>query len=731
MSKQQSNLSNGKQNYRKFQPDFQNLPELPKIEEFRLDHLLNTKLKQESQQVIDSLLNVTSNYQTDLRSEIKRKLSTEQKIQFKNIRIKKLASSINKNVQAETKKIQKSLRDEPLAAEIDGLLEFTIKASERCKSTIERLARIDQLISSADDTLQNPSSTRQYRYPHLHKLFHPSEEYLDGSSISPTRKKPLVSNGHKHGLNDFQNTNFISDSNVDFSKKFASHDISTVDESLGKSTIYNKGTDLKSSLDLQKDDAHIDDNGQLLVDNANDSYKGDLHLDENPIEILPKDKTHTIDSNSEILSEDKTHTIDTNSTSLEVNVDHEGRSLNASESQSLTPDLNRTFSSLRLTANNFCQDLSPRNGEGKADLKQNLPSNNGEAIANDSKQGLSFENEKSFQNLPLSKASHETPMTAEDFEKYMSESINKYRKSRKERAYIFESAALKSEKETSNKNNLNNPLQLLYSSLISNPKYIDSSRINDNNPFSSMMSIKSSATIKQSLKISHHKKLRINGAPIKSLSEADATKACSCNDKTTPEGDANDGSLVDDLAEIAIGEEEDIWVNKDLKLKNDESAIRRILSSDSDSLDDVPGEIDSINEIYIALNSESPSRRKYRNNEDYYADYVRETSPSAKHRPSHHTLKPKRSILKLNLRLKLKPNLITEADIEEVSALADVNIAFDRSRRSLITDLIATGTILSTDKQNTNDEESLHSMEAFANYEPAVKSITNLKKYIE
>lgn len=65
---------------RKYKPNFpKDMPKLPSIEEFKLDRIICDDLKEESQEVVNSMIKVASSYQNDLKSEIRRKLSIEQK----------------------------------------------------------------------------------------------------------------------------------------------------------------------------------------------------------------------------------------------------------------------------------------------------------------------------------------------------------------------------------------------------------------------------------------------------------------------------------------------------------------------------------------------------------------------------------------------------------------------------------------------------------------------------
>lgn len=125
----------------KYRPRFKN-PPLPAVNEFRLDHILANPLRQESGAVVQSLLNVNSNYQKDLRLEIRRALTIEQKIQFLNIRVAKLAHKIEKRLEQRTRRIGRAASakktGQDLLAEVDRLLDLATDVSQLFFRLVQR-----------------------------------------------------------------------------------------------------------------------------------------------------------------------------------------------------------------------------------------------------------------------------------------------------------------------------------------------------------------------------------------------------------------------------------------------------------------------------------------------------------------------------------------------------------------------------------------------------------------
>ncbi|KAF6063912.1 hypothetical protein FOB64_005507 [Candida albicans] len=213
-----------------------------------------------------------------------------------------------------------------------------------------------------------------------------------------------------------------------------------------------------------------------------------------------------------------------------------------------------------------------------------------------------------------------------------------------------------SETNSEPKNQASNPLTLLYSQLISNPKYIDSQR-NGQYPFSNIVTIKSSATTKQTESISHHKKLRINGAPITSESLRRNKEKCKCSILNISDHDL-DGDEVWNSSEL--NSEEDDY--------SEENTVDELLSSESSDSDS-----SSIDE---------------------YLQSIRLTNTIITSRKS-----PFR-----------KAGFVTDQldDIlsEEVSALSEVNNAYGSKTDNKTTNLTVQGTIIPFKNTNPNDEDS-------------------------
>lgn len=326
------------------------------------------------------------------------------------------------------------------------------------------------------------------------------------------------------------------------------------------------------------------------------------------------------------------------------------------------------------------------------------------------------------------------------FESFMKSSIAKYRKSQNKKHLDPFKNITTSETNSEPKNQASNPLTLLYSQLISNPKYIDSQR-NGQYPFSNIVTIKSSATTKQTELISHHKKLRINGAPITSESLRRNKEKCKCS---IADEETSNKTLEDALLEqLNISDHDldgdEVWNSSELNSEEDdyseENTVDELLSSESSDLDsssiDEYSPINSTNQYYNNFKSDLKQKKrdklskrktttsKRKNRRSISLD-TRELSPTPKHVPSHRILKPKRSILKSNSNNTQrfskenspfrKAGFVTDQldDIlsEEVSALSEVNNAYGSKTDNKTTNLTVQGTIIPFKNTNPNDEDS-------------------------
>lgn len=196
--------SSGRRPRKKSAPRFQDTsPALPSIDEFKLGYILSQNVRQESQNVVDSLLNVSQNYQADLKNEIRNKLSVEQKIQYKNIDIAKLSSKLSKTITHRNRKLEKvystdmqtstsdltinsaSTRpDSHVDAELAQLLELSAKSSMLIKQLCTDLNVIDKKV--------NKSRPGSVKYPMISKFLAPKQPAV----ASEVR----VSNGASNGV---------------------------------------------------------------------------------------------------------------------------------------------------------------------------------------------------------------------------------------------------------------------------------------------------------------------------------------------------------------------------------------------------------------------------------------------------------------------------------------------------------------------------------------------------
>lgn len=166
-------------------------PELPSIDQFKLAYILSHDVKKESQDVVDSLLKVTQNYQADLKNEIRNKLSVEQKIQYKNIDIAMLSRKLNKVITHRSRRLEKvyssemhtsssdittnSRADSQIDADLDLLLQLSAHSSSLIKKLCTDLSEIDKKV--------NRSRPGSVKYPMISKYLAITESF-PGSVVS-------------------------------------------------------------------------------------------------------------------------------------------------------------------------------------------------------------------------------------------------------------------------------------------------------------------------------------------------------------------------------------------------------------------------------------------------------------------------------------------------------------------------------------------------------------------
>lgn len=201
-----------------YAPKFKNPVPLPTIDDFRLSSILSKTLHDQSEAVAQSLLNVTAKFQTDLRTEIRLALTIEQKIQYKNIQVAKLAHAIQKELELRRKRFERvnrgdsnSLRNSSasaLSSDVDRVLDLSVKTSASIQSLGVRLAGVDR--NNGGSGVPDPQ-----KYPKLARLL----EKLDPESVveshmdefdvySASLEEPqimeyYVSENDVNGLDDF------------------------------------------------------------------------------------------------------------------------------------------------------------------------------------------------------------------------------------------------------------------------------------------------------------------------------------------------------------------------------------------------------------------------------------------------------------------------------------------------------------------------------------------------
>lgn len=141
----------------KNKPRFVNPVPFPTVAEFRLDHILAKVLPQETASVSLALLDVCSNYQQDLKGEIRKALAIEQKIQNKNIHAIKRTHKLTKQLKNTRKDLAKvtpvmgeggstknfgKRRNSGLGSEIDQVLVQSISVSQNVKALALRVAEL-------------------------------------------------------------------------------------------------------------------------------------------------------------------------------------------------------------------------------------------------------------------------------------------------------------------------------------------------------------------------------------------------------------------------------------------------------------------------------------------------------------------------------------------------------------------------------------------------------------
>lgn len=538
---------------RKYKPNFpKDMPRLPSIEEFKLDRIICDDLKEESQEVVDSMIKVATSYQNDLKSEIRRKLSIEQKIQFKNIEIAKIAHSLSKNIAVRNKKLRKAISnngsnsnsmhnnsasllllgtESTIDDEIEILLELSAKASGKIRGLTQRLSKIDHKVNrmKTDEILGQPNSRRKQEYPYIHKM--------------------LSQKGRKSEIKPASPVNKVSDEAL------------TERDPMSEPNVNRKNLPLLQDI---KDKPVIQQTPPIVEEEDMDAEQFELFMSSsiNKYRDLQLNKYNDVD----------------------------------------------IFTKQEFNKNSELNDIFFDENE-----------------INDSTSGQST-------------------------------SLSTFKPG--------------------------NPLSLLYSSIIEDPISNDR-RLSVRPSLSNMaINVKSPATVKSTLQTSHFKKLRINGSPITSetFQKMKEKPTCECNnheddDHLSHFSDHSEDSmakraLTDSLVALEsfhMSSDDTSGLNTDPEDNDIESEPN--MTSESSDLDSMSSESSDnktntyADQYYTLLKADLKKKKKKKRLHLERTQQIhkrriyqrKDISPTPKHKPSHHSLKPKRSILKLPP-MKIQPN---------------------------------------------------------------------------
>lgn len=151
------NSDKGQKAKSKYGPRFQ-LVKLPAIEEFQLDSIL-LHYPDEVSAVTDALVFLQKSHQKDLRAEIRLALSTEQKLQYKNIHEVRQLTELRRQLQQNQKKLAAAAA---LVKDIDKAMAQSSELALQLTRTLDRVAQL----TSQDGKYYVDSG----KYPKLAKL---------------------------------------------------------------------------------------------------------------------------------------------------------------------------------------------------------------------------------------------------------------------------------------------------------------------------------------------------------------------------------------------------------------------------------------------------------------------------------------------------------------------------------------------------------------------------------
>ncbi|SGZ58299.1 CIC11C00000005056 [Sungouiella intermedia] len=652
--------SNARKSSSAYAPKFKNPVPLPPIDDFRLSNILAKSLADHSEAVAQSLLNVTTKFQTDLRTEIRRALTIEQKIQYKNIQVAKLAHSIQKELELRSKRFDRVSRTSDdknrrissssgLSSDVDRVLELSLKVSASMQSLGVRLARIDR--GNGGSGFPNP-----HKYPKLAKLLEKLdpesvvESHMDDCDVySASLEEPLIiedyvnGSDYNNGLEDASTPGYVEIREIEH---------------------VNGGVQMNISRPLEEE-ASLSQNGLV------------------PSKILGSGSPRSESLNTKA-SDSKT----SNSNSASKSLTYKSKKSNSSRSKSPKSSSSRSKSPL---AESSKSDVDP------VDTTQI---------------GIVHAKGISAPDLPLQPEEETEELDAEAFELLIDTNVEKYRQLRDkqyENLDIFGSLSTKYRSPA-------NPLRLLFSSTILENSDMLLTLANDaeglHSPFAPAKAI---PTVSETPLMSLHKKLRINALPMK-YSSLVLSKQCECASSDSPARKALEATLLKQR-QRELNDDDELWSSSGLHTETEENETDQLLwsnSSDPDSSSDSEDDATSnTNQYYLSLKKDLRSKQRRRAKKRANVGFRNENSPTPKHQPSHRTLRPKQSILKMKSAVKTtgkigkKLTLTPSPSIDQLSQFKMDTPYRSSPRGSFVNDYLAVGFIVRSrePEEDTNSDD--------------------------
>lgn len=256
-------------------------------------------------------------------------------------------------------------------------------------------------------------------------------------------------------------------------------------------------------------------------------------------------------------------------------------------------------------------------------------------------------------------------MSPEMFEQLIDLNISKYRLKRRSKykeLNLFPPEL--SSKPSCARKSKSNPLRLLYSSLaLANSDMLKSNVVDVETLKSPFVNSKSVATVLPTPQTSLHKKLRIRVQPLRYNKQ---NEDCACSEAAEEETGQNEadssparealtrtlyhflGADVDEEADRELDDE--LWSSSGIhsESEDDSDSSSNSSSNDDEVIDPLQeDELDPTSEAYQSIRKDLLRLRR-KKGKKMNEQVLREFSPTPKHQPSHRTLKPKGSILKMS-----------------------------------------------------------------------------------